>query len=98
MQYSCTGCLVQQHMLVGVHSTSVNFLAACLYFLACRHANPPAALSFPATTGSFCRHKQKLKQDRQIPKVMASWLRELSILNDTEGSQLLGLTAFCPRS
>lgn len=40
--------------------TSVKRLAACLYFLACRDASPAAAFSFPATTGSFCRHCRSL--------------------------------------
>ena len=89
--------VVLQHLL-RVQSTSVNFLAACLYFLACRHANPPAALSLPATTGSFCRHQTEIRTRCQIPEVMASWPQELSIWNTTEKSQSLGLSASCPRS
>lgn len=52
---------LEHELLKMSESTSVNFLAACLYFLACRQASPPAAFSFPATTGSFCKHTQKLK-------------------------------------
>ena len=45
-------------------STSVNLLAACLYFFDCRKARPAAAFSFPATTGSFCTGHTRVQNSR----------------------------------